>query len=208
MDRLTHDLLYTVPVDADYAVDATDLDPEDIPQSRVDDVMNLLSHSTNSEERFLAARLLTSWGYYEGLIALEKFMNEYKEIEGFFSHRLHGYDDTCRHILLAITRYFACMADCGNKESARAQVYAPLSKIISLANTMPFEIASVFDFISRRDYPEYIPLIKQHLVSIIDHPETHHWKIHDAVKFLLQSDADFVLSLLNQKDKKIEDYKI
>ncbi|WP_234709763.1 hypothetical protein, partial [Pseudomonas amygdali] len=146
MEPKIYELLNSIPEHADYAVTAGDLDPEDIPQERIDAVLDLLRNATTNEEQFLAAKLLTSWGVHEGLIALEGSMEEPEGIEGTYSHYLYGYDDTYRQILLAVTRYFANMADRGGVEAARVQIYSPLSKIIALASSKPFEIAKVFDF--------------------------------------------------------------
>ena len=207
MDRKTNDLLNSIPEHADYAADAGDLDPEDIPQERMDAVMGLLLHADNDVVRFLAAKLLTSWGIHEGLIALEKSMERPEVIEGIYSHRLHGYDDTYRQILMAVTMYFANMAGREGREVARAQVYSPLSKIIALADSKPFEIADAFAFVKRERYLEYVPLIEQHLVSIIDHPEIHRWKIYDAIELLMDFDPEFVMSLLKEKNKTIDDFR-
>ncbi|WP_016702307.1 hypothetical protein [Pseudomonas chlororaphis] len=207
MDRKTNDLLNSIPEHADYAADAGDLDPEDIPQERMDAVMDLLRHADNDVVRFLAAKLLTSWGGHEGLIALEKNMERPEIIEGIYSHRLHGYDDTYRQILMAVTMYFANMADRGEREVARTQVYSPLSKIIALAGSKPFEIADAFAFVKRERYLEYVLPIKQHLVSIIDHPEIHRWKIYDAIELLMGFDPEFVMSLLKEKNKTIDDFR-
>ncbi|AUG39756.1 hypothetical protein CXP47_07615 [Pseudomonas chlororaphis] len=207
MDRKTNDLLNSIPEHADYAADAGDLDPEDIPQERMDAVMDLLRHADNDVVRFLAAKLLTSWGGHEGLVALEKNMESPEIIEGIYSHRLHGYDDTYRQILMAVTMYFANMADRGEREVARTQVYSPLSKIIALAGSKPFEIADAFAFVKRERYLEYVLPIKQHLVSIIDHPEIHRWKIYDAIELLMGFDPEFVMSLLKEKNKTIDDFR-
>lgn len=207
MDRKTNDLLNSIPEHADYAADAGDLDPEDIPQERMDAVMDLLRHADNDVVRFLAAKLLTSWGVHEGLIALEKNMERPEIIEGIYSHRLHGYDDTYRQILMAVTMYFANMADRGEREVARTQVYSPLSKIIALAGSKPFEITDAFAFVKRERYLEYVLPIKQHLVSIIDHPEIHRWKIYDAIELLMGFDPEFVMSLLKEKSKTIDDFR-
>ncbi|WP_338525355.1 hypothetical protein NUH87_06910 [Pseudomonas batumici] len=208
MERVTYDLLYSLPAGADYAVDATDLDAEDIPQSRVDRVLDLLLGTNSGMEHFLAARLLTSWGYHEGLTALEKCMSDREGIDGAFAHRIHGYDDTYRQVLLAVIRYFSNVADRGDVDGAGAQVYGPLSKIISLASTMPFEISNVFDFVSREGFLEYIPLFEQHLLSIVDQPEVHRWKINDAIGFLLRFDSEFVLSLLTQRGQTVDSFKV
>ncbi|NCE85621.1 hypothetical protein [Pseudomonas sp. Q1] len=207
MDPKTYELLNSVPEHADYAVTAGDLDPEDIPPERIGAVLNLLRHTNNKEEHFLAAKLLTSWGLCEGLVALEGDMEKNECIEGAYPHRLYGYDDTYHQIILAVTRYFANVADRGGTEAARTQIYSPLSKIISLASSKPFEIAKIFDFVKRKNYLEYVPLIEVHLVAIIDHPELHRWKIFDAIEFLMDFRPDFVLSLLQEKKKSIDDFR-
>lgn len=207
MEPKIYELLNSIPEHADYAVTAGDLDPEDIPQERIDAVLDLLRNATTNEEQFLAAKLLTSWGVHEGLIALEGSMEEPEGIEGTYSHYLYGYDDTYRQILLAVTRYFANMADRGGVEAARVQIYSPLSKIIALASSKPFEIAKVFDFVRRKNYPEYVPLIEEHLAAIMDHPEVHRWKIYDAIDFLMVFNPDFIASLLKEKNKSIDDFR-
>lgn len=206
MDRKINDLLNNIPKHADYAADAGDLDPEDIPQERIDAVMDLLLHS-DDVVRFLAAKLLASWGFHEGLIALEESIERPEVFEGIYPHRLHGYDDGYRQILMAVIMYFANMADRGEREIVRTQVYSPLSKIIAMAGIKPFEIIDALAFIKRERYLEYIPLIEQHLISIVDYPDIHHWKIHDAIEFLMGFDSEFVMSLLNSKSKTIDDFR-
>lgn len=205
MDARTYDLLYGIPEQADYAVNAGDLDPEDIPKDRVDAVLGLLRHA-RGEKRFLAAKLLTSWGVYEGLCVLEKCMEKPKGIEGMYAHHLHGYDDTYRQIILAVTRYFSNVADRGQAEEARIQIYPLLSKIINLANREPFEITKIFDFANSESYSEYVPLVEEHLAAIIDSPEIHGWKVYDAICFLVGFDSDFVASILRDKKKSIDDF--
>lgn len=183
------------------------MDAEDIPQERISSVLDLLRHTSKKDENFLAAKLLTSWGIYEGLIALEENMEKFEGTKGNYSHRLYGYDDTYRQILLAVIRYFANMAGCGHVEQARTQIYSPLFKIINLANTKPFEIANLFDLVERKKYSEYLPPIKKHLAAIIDRPEVHRWKIYDAIVFLKSNDPDFVDHLLKEKNKSIYDFK-
>ncbi|WP_428555638.1 hypothetical protein [Pseudomonas edaphica] len=207
MEPKTYELLNCIPEHADYAVTAGDLDPENIPRERINAVLDLLRHASNSEEQFLAAKLLTSWGVYEGLIVLEGCMEKPESIEGIYSHRLYGYDDTYRQILLAVTRYFSNVADRGEVEAARVQIYSPLSKIITLASSKPFEIGKIFDFVKRKKYSEYVPLVEEHLSTIIDHPEVHRWKIHDAIEFLMNFNPDFIASLLKEKNKSIDDFR-
>ena len=55
---------------------------------------------------------------------------------------------------------------------------------------------------------EYIPLIRNHLIQIIDHPKLQFWKIHDALELMLKLDPEFVHNLLDEKGKTLEDFKI
>lgn len=207
MDQKTNDLLNSIPEHADYAADAGELDAEDIPQERMDAVQKLLRESDDKVVHFQAAKLLTSWGVPEGLAALEKCLESPEVITNIYPHRLYGYDDTYRQILMAVVMYFANMADRGEREVARPQVYPTLSKIIAMASVNPFEIADVLAFVKRSGYLEYIPLIKQYLVSIIDYPEIHRWKIYDAIEFLMGFEPDFVARLLKEKNMSVDDFK-
>ncbi len=108
---------------------------------------------------------------------------------------------------MAVVMFYANMAGAGKKDVARAEVYPLLSKIIELAASNPFEITDVLSFIKREQYFEYLPLIKGYLMSIIDKPEVHRWKIYDAIAFLVGFDSQFVVSLLEERRKSIEDFK-
>ena len=205
MDPKTYELLNGIPEHADYAVEAGDLDREDISGERIAAVRQLLN-SENEMERFQASKLLTSWGVHDGLIVLEEYMRRPEIIEGIYTHRLHGYDDTYRHILMAVTMYFANAAEVSGKELARRQVYDVLSKIIALANERPFEISEIYSFVHREKYSEYLPLLKQHLIAMVEHPELHRRKIKDAIGLIMEFDADFVRVLLSEKNKILENF--
>lgn len=208
MDRKTSMLLNDIPEGADYAAEAGDLDSEDIPQERMESVIGLLNTSDDKVVRFLAAKLLTSWGVSEGLKALEKIIEkEIGTIERVYVHRLHGYDDTFRHVGMAITMYYANMADRGERDVARRQIYSVLSKIISLAASEPFEIVDIFSFVRREGFFEYLPLIENCVLLMIDYPEIHRWKIFDTLEFLMEFDSGFVASLLREKNKTLCDFK-
>ncbi|MCS3836418.1 hypothetical protein HNR03_000998 [Pseudomonas sp. JAI111] len=207
MESRIYDLLYSVPDNADYAVDAADLDAEDIPQNRIDGLMGLLLNGDDCMECFLAAKLLASWGVREGLVALDKYIDNLGAVSGLMTHRLHGYDDTYRCILLALTSYFANMSDKGESVKAREEIYNPISKIIELSNTAPFEISDFFWLVEAKGFFEYIPLLREHLVMIFDRPDVHYWKINDVVKLLLKVDLDFVSAFLKGKGRAIEDFK-
>ncbi|WP_085655653.1 MULTISPECIES: hypothetical protein [unclassified Pseudomonas] len=206
MDPRIYELLNGIPENADYAAEAGDLDVEDIPQDRLDSVKELLRESNDELVRFYAAKLLTSWGAREGLVALEEFMSKPEVFERLYVHRLHGYDDTYRHILMAVTMYFANVADKEGKEVARVQVCDLLLKIVALAGVRPFEISEMLRFVRRENYIEYLAPLKQYLLSIIDHPEVHRWKIYDALEFFMTFDSEFVVSLLKSKNMSIDDF--
>ncbi|WP_065259811.1 hypothetical protein [Pseudomonas bananamidigenes] len=206
MDPRTYELLNGIPEHVDYAVEAGDLDVEDISQDRLDSVKELLRESNDEVVRFYAAKLLTSWGTREGLFALEEFMSKPEVFEGLYIHRLRGYDDTYRHILMAVTMYFANVADKEGKEVARVQVFDILLKIIALAGVRPFEISEMLRFVRCENYIEYVAPLKQYLLSIIDHPEVHCWKIYDALDFFMSFDPEFVVSLLKSKNMSIDDF--
>ncbi|AVX22584.1 MULTISPECIES: hypothetical protein [Pseudomonas] len=208
MDHKTNFLLSNIPEGADYAADAGDLDLEDIPQERMEAVIDLLRNTDDEVVKFLAAKLLASWGVFEGFSVLKEFVEKKSAIiTNIYPHRLHGYDDTFRQVLMAVVMFYANMAGAGKKDVARAEVYPLLSKIIELAASNPFEITDVLSFIKREQYFEYLPLIKGYLMSIIDKPEVHRWKIYDAIEFLVGFDSQFVVSLLEERRKSIEDFK-
>ncbi|WP_223886628.1 hypothetical protein [Pseudomonas amygdali] len=97
--------------------------------------------------------------------------------------------------------YNANMADRGEREVARVQIYSVLSKIISLAASAPFEIVDICSFVRCEGFFEYLPLIESCVSLMIDYPEIHRWKIVDALEFLMEFDSGFVASLLRKKIK-------
>ena len=106
-------------------MDATDLDPEDIPDSRINGVTELLRTHPDDGVRLMAARLLTSWGVQEGLSYTVYIIDHFQAFEGFDSHRLHGHDETLKFVLRSLVGYFCRLADAGEGEKARAEIYAP-----------------------------------------------------------------------------------
>jgi hypothetical protein len=206
MDKEISVLLHDVPAHADYACNAVDLDLEDIPEDRIKKVINLLNSSDESTV-FEAAKILTHWGQTSGFDTLVNLLNENK-LDGYIDHCLHGYDDTLQHVLRAFVSYWATQSDLGLGEQARIKIFPPIQKIIEKSNTQVFDISGVFWVIKKYKYSEYIPLIRNHLIQIIDHPKLQFWKIHDAIELMLKLDPDFVHNLLKQKGKALKDFKI
>ena len=203
MDKLIHDLLYSIPDNADYAVDSTELDSNDIPQSRVD-ALKVLLNSEDSEVSFIAAIILTSWGYREGLSRLETIV--VGNSETLIAHRLHSYDDSLLHALKAVKRYWSVQADLGNESGARNDVFPLVKVIIMRSSVEKFQISIIFPWLERQKYFEYIPLLKEHLELIIDKKDYHGWKICDVISFLMKFTPEYIQELLAKKGKSLDYY--
>ncbi|WP_425918448.1 hypothetical protein [Acinetobacter sp. TSRC1-2] len=205
MDKEISNLLYDIPTHADTDL-VEELDLEDISEDRIKKLKDLLN-SSDEDIVFKAAKLLTHWGQASGFDALVNLSDDNK-LDGCIDHRLHGYDDTLQHVLSAFVSYWATQSDLGFGEQARIKIFPPIKKIIEKSNTQPFDIAGVFWVIEKYKYSEYIPLIRNHLIQIIDHPKLQFWKIHDALELMLKLDPEFVHNLLDEKGKTLEDFKI
>ena len=137
MEKEISVLLHDVPTHADYACDATDLDLEDIPEDRIEKVINLLN-SSDENTVFEAAKLLTHWGQSSGFDVLVNLLNENK-LDGYIDHRLHGYDDTPQHVLRAFVSYWATQADLGFSEQARSKIFGGVSKSMLKKSRLNFD---------------------------------------------------------------------
>jgi hypothetical protein len=199
-------LLTDIPDHADYACAAEELDLVDIPQDRIDQIVQLLHHSEEVVV-FNAAKLLTHWGQNEGFDVLIHLLDT-NQLSGWIEHRLHGYDDTLKHVLSAFVSYWETKSEAGLAELARRKIFPYVAKIIAQSNTAPFEISDIFWVIEKERYEEYVPLLKTHLEKIIDDPKLYFWKIHDAIKLMLKFDADFVCNLLQEKGKSLKDFRV
>ena len=207
MNKEIQELLYFVPPNAGYAVDATDIDSEDIPRSRTEGVFKLLDND-DENIRFSAARLLTSWGYREGLLYLSNALCRPMEVEGLEVHRLYGYDDTFKLALAALVGYFTRSSDRGEGDMARGEIFEPIKKIINFSNTRPFEISGFFWLVEDKKFLEYVPALREHLSMIVRFPSVHRWKIYDVLNLLLKVDGDFAQAFLQKANKKLDDFKL
>ena len=199
-------LLYSVPENVDYTTIPEELDLEDVPQERIDGLIELLS---NEKEvlQFDSARLLAYWGIDEGFDTLV-LMFEKGDTEGMIDHRLHGYDDTDRHILSAFISYWASKADQSQQkgDDARQKIFPPVARIIRKASSADFSISELFWLVTKMQFIEYVPLVKEYLQHIIDYPSKRYWEIHDTVKSLLEIEPQFIHDLLESKNKKLSDF--
>lgn len=223
-EEISH-AIYHVPENADYAVDSTELDPEDIDPARVEVLKAIITNDTddpkNNYLHFGAARVLCSWGYRCGFDMISKYVSREDLMEGpgEISHRIRGYNTGYEHALMAIWSYHATQSDRGYDpkerkvtdssyaQESRKLIFDVTVKIIEYSNSKQFEINRLYGSLRHNHYEEYYPHIKNHLLSIIDNPEFHHWKIFDALEFLNGVDPEFVASVLKPRGKTIADYK-
>lgn len=201
-----NDLLYSIPDGISYTTMPEELDIEDIPQERIEGLIELLSDKDESLI-FDSARLLTHWGIDDGFDALVRMFDEGKT-KGFIEHRLHGYDDTDQHILSAFIDYWAAKAGQSKQdgEKARHRIFPYIVKIIQKASTECFSISGLFWLVTEYNFVEYVQMIKEYLQHIIDYPNKQYWKIHDAIKLLLEIEPQFIHDLLEKEHKKLADF--
>jgi len=135
-------------------------------------------------------------------------MFEKGETEGMIDHRLHGYDDTDRHILSAFISYWASKADQSQQkgDDARQKIFPPVARIIRKASSADFSISELFWLVTKMQFIEYVPLVKEYLQHIIDYPSKRYWEIHDTVKSLLEIEPQFIHDLLESKHRKLSDF--
>lgn len=198
-------LLHDIPSYVDYADVAADIDLEDVPIERINKLKELLNVDDIGLV-FDVARLLTSWGVKEGFDTLKKLLMN-NDLQGMIQHRLRNYDDTYKHVLDSFISYWAVQADLGYGEKARQDIFEPISKIIKASSVQPFEISGLFYVISDERFSEYIPLLKEHLKTIIKHPEHNYWKIKDAIDLFLKIEPNFVQEVLTENNMKLSDYE-
>ena len=164
----------------------------------------------NEVLQFDSARLLTHWGIDEGFDTLV-LMFEKRKTEGMIDHRLHGYDDTDRHILSAFISYWASKAGQSQQkgDDARQKIFPSIARIIRKASSADFSISELFWLVTKMQFIEYVPLVKEYLQHIIDHPSKRYWEIHDTVKSLLEIEPQFIMIYLrvNTKSYRTLDYK-
>lgn len=204
MDKYAIELLSKIPENVDDDLLVEDLSLDDIPQEHLQAVRELLN-SNDLYTVFQAARVLTCWGDDVGFIKLTGLFDN-DQLIGLIDHRLHGYDDTAKHILSALISYWAVKSDKVLDDEARKKIFPYVAKIIKASNTQPFQIRSLFWVVEEYNFNEYIPFLKEHLISIIDHPEIHGWKIHDVIELFLKIETDFVYKLLEEKGKTLKDF--
>jgi hypothetical protein len=208
MDKKLNDLLYALPPGVDYTEDLFRLDIEDIPTDRIPKLFALLG-GDDEQAAFRAAYVLCGWGQKGGFEYMRDFvMREPPMEEGWYEHRLRGYDDTYRFALKAIVGYWAMLSDRneGYGETARKEIFEPIQRIVELSNDLSFEIDNFFWLIEDKGFREYLPALKAHLEAIIKEPEKHHWKVADCAHLLMKFDPEFVTQTLATQGYTLADF--
>jgi len=119
MEEQIQELLNSIPQGVTYTTFPEDLEPEDISQERIDGLKKLLTH----EDVFIelcAAKLLCAWGIDEGFKALIQ-LYEAGKAEGYFTHRLHGYDETAEQLLWPLLYYQSTKEEISEEAGEKAQ---------------------------------------------------------------------------------------
>lgn len=199
-------LLYSIPEGVDYTEVPEELDLEDVPKDRLDGLLRLLDSSDESL-KFDVARLLTNWGVEKGFETLTALFTQGKT-DGYIDHRLHGYDETNRHILDALVSYWASQADEGNGEEVRKKIFPYIKQILKDAKTKYYSISHLFWLITDKNFTEYLPFIKEHLSGILSEPDLQFLNIHNDIKLLLNFDPEFVHQVLQKHHKTLADFKV
>lgn len=208
MDKQLNDLLYGLPPGIDYTEDLASLDDQDIPIDRIPKFLALLD-GEDGNAAFRAAWVLCEWGNKSGFEYMNAFVMCDPSMQGgWYEHRLRGYDDTYRFALQAFLSYWARWSDRNkvNGEAVRKEIFEPTTRVIELANVMPFTIEPVFSMVQSFGMNEYLPALKAHLQAIIKEPQKHHWKVADCAHLLMKFDPDFVTQTLAAHGYTLSDF--
>lgn len=210
MDNETLQRLIAIPERAKaYASDLSELDADDIPWDRVPELKKIMRSGLNRYDSVWAARVLAEWGDDDGYDFLEAYVSESAVTnEVLMPHRLRGYDDTNTQILSAVRTYWAVKATQSKEsgEEARKKIFGLISQIITLSNSMQFEIVGMFWLVEDYGMTEYLPPLKTHLEAIIKNPKFHHWKVADCAHMLMNFDPEFVTQTLAKHGYTLADF--
>lgn len=197
MNHEAEKLLTEIPEGVAYTDDPADLDPEDITDSRIKAVIQLLSDG-NEYYRLRAAILLANWGESVGVTYLCNFVENSDGQEfNWFPHRLRPYDETYKVIFEALEGFWAFHTDQSSKDQAKQAIVPTLRKIIKLAGHLRFELRLGFLMLHGR-FDDLLPDVKRYFEEILRNPDFHHWKIEDTASVLSQIDPQYVAQKISQ----------
>ena len=119
MEKYIQELLYSIPQEVTYTTIPKELRLEDVPQERIDGLRKLLTHE-DAFTQLSAAKLLCASGIDEGFKALIQ-LYEAGKTEGYFTHRLHGYEGTTEQLLWVLLCYQSTKEEISEEAGEKAQ---------------------------------------------------------------------------------------
>ncbi|WP_170238475.1 hypothetical protein [Streptococcus suis] len=187
-------LLYEIPEGADYAIDASELEQEDISSTRVRQLEELLQ---KGEYVFEISMLLTAWGYDSGFNCLTELFDK-GLLRGFIVNRLYGYDETYKHILDNLILFWINKG-AGEDKEIEVKVNLYIKKIIQDSFLEMYDLDPLITFLQLSSTrQELIELIKQNLEKITLEQENFLWRIKSDLKIINIYDKDFVDNFINK----------
>lgn len=187
-------LLYDIPEGADYAIDASELEQEDISSTRVRQLEELLQQG---EYVFEISMLLTAWGYDSGFNCLTELFDK-GLLRGFIVNRLYGYDETYKHILDNLILFWINKG-AGEDKEIEVKVNLYIKKIIQDSFLEMYDLDPLITFLQLSNTrQELIELIKQNLEKITLEQENFLWRIKSDLKIINLYDKDFVDNFINK----------
>ncbi|HFI0273856.1 hypothetical protein ACEE60_04620 [Streptococcus suis] len=187
-------LLYEIPEGADYAIDASELEQEDISSTRVRQLEELLQQG---EYVFEISMLLTAWGYDSGFNCLTELFDK-GLLRGFIVNRLYGYDETYKHILDNLILFWINKG-AGEDKEIEVKVNLYIKKIIQDSFLEMYDLDPLITFLQLSSTrQELIELIKQNLEKITLEQENFLWRIKSDLKIINIYDKDFVDNFINK----------
>ncbi|HFR3702645.1 TPA: hypothetical protein ACHVE0_001641 [Streptococcus suis] len=187
-------LLYEIPEGADYAIDASELEQEDISSTRVRQLEELLQQG---EYVFEISMLLTAWGYDSGFNCLTELFDK-GLLRGFIVNRLYGYDETYKHILDNLILFWINKG-AGEDKEIEVKVNLYIKKIIQDSFLEMYDLDPLITFLQLSNTrQELIELIKQNLEKITLEQENFLWRIKSDLKIINLYDKDFVDNFINK----------
>lgn len=196
--------LFCVPDGVDYTSILEDVDFDDIETERIG-ILECLLYSDNIYYAFQSARLLTNWGVDSGLNRLVELSSSEKKI---INNRIYEYDETYTLVLRAFVGYWFSTKDQEKRKIFREKIYPVVTTIIREASYEDFDISCFFRLVASEGFFEYIPLLKEYLINIIEEPDQKYWKIHDVIELFWRVDRPFLFQVLEKKGKKLSDFGI
>lgn len=195
-------LLYDIPDNVDYACIPADLDYEDIPIERVKGLEKLLKEDVRT---FEVSMLLTSWGYDSGFERLTTMFNQ-GELKGYINDRIHNYDETYKHVLESLIRYWINQKELGNHKIANDKVLPYIMNIIKDSKNEMYDLDPLVIFLRLSDNcEECVKLIERNLKELTPNSENFYWRVRSDLELIKPYDTEFVENFVEKYDINMEE---